>query len=398
MDGLYFLASVGVSLYSCYTSKNIVNFDDLSPYIEKFEKDGVVVIPNILSSDELDEVRKGLHKALLSHKVDPFNLKETSKNITSLSSTGGAGGVLDFFYYNFKLQLIENQKIFSIFKRLFKLWNNKSVNNSVENDVWSHPFGNFDDEIGYAYIDRVCYRLPESYNYSIHDQSNSINGGNSDVRGKKKRDRHLQRSLTPHLDCCPHKLFEEKTVLNAVKWRPIQAFVALTDCTTPNHGGFEACYGLHHDFNNWAHNRPADNVSRITTTTTTTTGEAPCKGDFTPIRPGLDVSVLEGMQHVSVPAGGLCLWDNRIPHANARFNHGEPREAIYVSILPAVSCNKRYAKEQLKALQQGIAPGDQWREKKKQMLSASNKVVIGTDYHYSFNPLARKLLLMESWY
>ena len=102
MDAIYFLFSISFNFYFRDDSNYVVNSDYLSSYIEKFEKDGVVVIPNILSSDELHKVRKGLHNALLSHKIDPLNLEETSKNITSLSSTGGAGGVLDFFYYDLR--------------------------------------------------------------------------------------------------------------------------------------------------------------------------------------------------------------------------------------------------------------------------------------------------------
>ena len=70
MDAIYFLFSISFNFYFRDDSNYVVNSDYLSSYIEKFEKDGVVVIPNILSSDELHKVRKGLHNALLSHKID----------------------------------------------------------------------------------------------------------------------------------------------------------------------------------------------------------------------------------------------------------------------------------------------------------------------------------------
>ena len=40
------------------------------------------------------------------------------------------------------------------------------------------------------------------------------------------------------------------------KWRPIQAFIALTDTLNADEGGFEAAPGLHLAFDDWVANRP----------------------------------------------------------------------------------------------------------------------------------------------
>ena len=40
------------------------------------------------------------------------------------------------------------------------------------------------------------------------------------------------------------------------KWRPIQAFVALTDTIHPDEGGFEAAPCLHAFFDEWVAKRP----------------------------------------------------------------------------------------------------------------------------------------------
>jgi hypothetical protein len=101
----------------------------------------------------------------------------------------------------------------------------------------------------------------------------------------------LQRSLTPHLDCCPHNLYssEKVCVLISVmiqiiaisnitpvklkkfpKWRPIQAFVALTDSTNADEGGFEAAPRMHAEFDQWVARR-APTISRDSDGQTVTT-------------------------------------------------------------------------------------------------------------------------------
>ena len=72
---------------------------------------------------------------------------------------------------------------------------------------------------------------------------------------KKKKLRSLQRSLNPHLDCCPDTFCDPKHA-KTTKWRPIQCFVSLTDNLEPHTGGFEAVLGgFHRSFDDWARNR-----------------------------------------------------------------------------------------------------------------------------------------------
>lgn len=103
--------------------------------------------------------------------------------------------------------------------------------------LYQHPYGPFHSRQGYMYIDRVCFRLPDAIS--------------SELGTSKKRP--LQRSLTPHLDCCPHNLYKSEKL--HPKWRPIQAFLALTDAYNPNEGGFEACLGHHRVFDEWTKSR-----------------------------------------------------------------------------------------------------------------------------------------------
>lgn len=78
---------------------------------------------------------------------------------------------------------------------------------------YQHPYGKFNHEHPLLYIDRACFRVPDEIS-ELH----------STDKDKKKG---LQRSLTPHIDCCPHKMFDDGDKQYA-KWRPIQAFISLT--------------------------------------------------------------------------------------------------------------------------------------------------------------------------
>ena len=60
---------------------------------------------------------------------------------------------------------------------------------------------------------------------------------------------------------------------------------------------------------------------------------APCHA-----RPREDARVIEEVGHVPLRAGCAVFWDQRIPHANARFNRGPAaREVIYGGWLPRVA-------------------------------------------------------------
>ena len=79
--------------------------------IEHYKEHGFVVVPGVLSAEEVAETRSGLHAYLLSRGVDMNNLADTGHHLAQLSSTGGAGGVLDVFWETFKLRLLDHAGI-----------------------------------------------------------------------------------------------------------------------------------------------------------------------------------------------------------------------------------------------------------------------------------------------
>ncbi|CAM9203507.1 unnamed protein product [Chrysoparadoxa australica] len=213
---------------------------------------------------------------------------------------------------------------------------------------FEHEFQDLDPEKGFIYIDRVCCRIPDAIN-DLH-----ANKSAGDKQGKRSRSRGIQRSLTPHLDCCPHGPFPDRSKPYP-KWRPIQSFIALTDTLEADQGGFECVRGFHKEFASWASSREGQ-VNRGGVLQ-----PPPCVGDFTPIRPQQDAQVLQRVNHVSVPAGAAVFWDRKLPHANAAKNTSQQcRQVVYCGLIPYCEMNTNFAAHQLQKLSLRIKPTDQW--------------------------------------
>jgi hypothetical protein len=251
--------------------------------IATFLQDGVLVVDDLLSPTEVqDALQNGLARTLRQQaNVDVNDLYHTGRNLQRLSSTNGSGGVLDVFYDAWKINIALNPILFAWTRQLWKAagycchsqggecsWND-DLNNQDEQCKW-HPYGKFDSnmEQGFAYFDRICYRLPTRLAEELGEeefatQSTLDDGTNMHHPGgqkKKKKRAALQRGLTPHLDCCPDTYYDDDDPTtssnNKTKWRPIQCFVSLTDNLEANTGGFEAAKGFHRNFREWARNRP----------------------------------------------------------------------------------------------------------------------------------------------
>lgn len=343
---------------------------------ETFLRDGVLVIENVLTEAEVNEAMEGLNHTLsrLGVRSTDLNDTESAKALQGLSSTNGSGGVLDIFYEDWKLAIATKANIFHMTTQLWQ------VAYCLESKP-HHPYGEFDSKQGYAYIDRICYRLPTELSEQL---------GNGINRQRKKRSRAIQRSLTPHLDCCPEKMYE-----NVAKWRPIQCFVSLTDNVEANTGGFEAAKGFHTEFERWKATRPLARVSRVENGVETAVFvPAKCVGEYTHIRPKEDREVMERVHHVPVRAGSAVFWDNRIPHANAYRHTGTaPRVVVYCSFLPDIELNRVYVKEQLRKYYANEPITDQWngidgRQSDEEEPGQNN---------YEFSALGRKLMGIDSW-
>lgn len=347
---------------------------------------GVLVVPNVLSQDEVTEALTGFHETLAAYGVDVHNLEQTGSHLQQLSSTGGSGGVLDIFYADWKTKISTHPKLFHITSQLWKAAychqgeTHEQLSAAQEQFKW-HPYSKFDPAQGYAYIDRVGYRIPTQLATRLGTTS------------KKNKIIPIQRSLTPHLDCCPENPFPHNT-----KWRPIQCFVSLTDNTAANTGGFEAVPGFHREFADWASQRPPTLVTRKGGETVSL--PAPCVGEYTHIRPREDAAILKRVQHIPVTSGSAVFWDNRIPHANAYRHEGtEPRVVVYTSFLPNIPINRQYALQQLQQMRQGQRPpssGGLWIQPETSLVSVEQPgpPVLLED---ELTKLQRRLFAIDNW-
>jgi len=362
---------------------------------EQFLRDGILVVDEILSQSEVEEAKKGLEETLKRNGVNNESLltgtpedEDSARALQQLSTTNGSGGVLDIFYEDWKLDICQNENLFRI---TTELWEAAYACSEGEEErsscCWwqQHPYGSFDCKKGYIYIDRICYRLPTKIAEKLGDKINS---------DKKKRLRKIQRSLTPHLDCCPDKLFQ-----NAAKWRPIQCFVSLTDNLEANTGGFEAAKGFHRDFPDWVKNRrPTIVVQKNKGGSSTKSAiSPPCVGEYTHIRPKEDRDVMERVCHIPIHAGSAVFWDNRIPHSNAYKHMGtSPRCVVYCSFLPDVELNRSYVTNQCIKFKTKKPVTDQWNQPKteNEMCEGSGQ---NKKQHYTFTSLGRKLMGIDPW-
>lgn len=383
--------------------------------IEEFLETGVCVIPAVLSEEEVAAALDSLHHSDNMLARSGFNSEDmvrTAESLSSLSATSGAGGILEVYYEDWKLRLAEHPRIVGSIQTL---WHHTYCAYSRVCDIascpetavagaaaagaasaaaegamhFSHSFGPFNCEQGYMYIDRICYRLPQNVIDSVsvsaaatveQAETNDSAGAAAGMSRRKAKRRMLQRSLGPHLDCCPHRMYDASSMR---KWRPIQAFVALSDSLNSDEGGFEACRGLHKRFEEWANERTARAAA-----VGGVGSEPPCVGQFTPVRPAEDRDIIDGFCAVPCRRGDLVCWDFRIPHANARFNRAaHPRIAVYIGLLPGVLLNAAYAQQQLQQFRDGVVPNDQWQEGQMDKQHCN----------FQFSALGRKLMNIDPW-
>lgn len=269
------------------------------------------------------------------------------------------------------------------------------------------------------YIDRIGFRIPTDTAEEIgktiaSEKQHSDNTIMRNQTKKKWRHRPIQRSLTPHFDCCPETYHD---IANKTKWRPIQCFVSLTDNLQPNTGGFEAVPGFHREFHAWTQNgrRSAHEDEQPT-------HPCPCVGEYTHINPSHDRAILDRVTHIPVKSGHAVFWDNRIPHGNAYRNdshlHDETeknetsltvlkesgaRAVVYCSFLPDIDINRCFVKRQLIDWKCQRAPrvGDRWikREESDEANNYQEQTIndSASQLESRLTKVGRKLLGLDEW-
>mmetsp|Transcript_12413 Transcript_12413/g.29099 ORF Transcript_12413/g.29099 Transcript_12413/m.29099 type:complete len:337 (+) Transcript_12413:189-1199(+) len=287
-------------------------------------RNGYVVLP-ALTEEEVANARAGLHKSLSTVGVDVNNLEATAPNIRYAGN--GVGGIVEMYYQEWKLALHQHPKLFGT---VAALWN--ATYASGKTPGYETPLGSFDPSRGYIYIDRAGFRIPDRIiqMYPVEDRAQP-----------------LQFGVHPHFDCDPLALWgaaaRAETTGMAPRWRPLQAFVSLTDSLIGNEGGFEAVPGFHKHFEEYFRQRPWGQNNH----------------EFYSLVPGAHDDVLSMFRHIDVQAGDIVVWDWRLAHSNAHKHTGDgTREVVYLGYLPDVHLNHDYAEEQADKYKHGEAPPD----------------------------------------
>jgi len=209
--------------------------------------------------------------------------------------------------------------------------------------LWAHPHGALEDGV-WAHVDRVGFR--------VADDDDHHNEPPQPPPERRRRRRPAQRSLTPHLDCCPDAMHRSPH-----RWRPIQCLLALSGGLGPDEGGFECVPGFHREFGAYYEQRASRGTFPKDDPTT-----LPCVGDFIAVSARDDAGLLRRFRHIRVPPGAALFWDRRIPHANARRNTSRvPRRVLYGGFLPrGPPLNAAYARAQLARLRTAAPQPDFW--------------------------------------
>lgn len=239
--------------------------------INEFIENGVVVIENVLNHEEINYYRKCFHDEIskLSYDYEDIIINNNTEGIkfNEIKSKLNKS-----FYYKWKMELQSDKRIYDIFHKL--LYNCANFYGFKVNENFKI----------YPFIDRIGFRLPDSI--------------------------HKDGGLNLHVD----KIGK--------KFRPIQAFISLTDQLGSNHGGLQLVKKFHISSNLTHEQIKSLNLKD-------------------------NHELISKLNNINLKAGSLVLWDFRLPHkTNKNFISDDTREVIYLSYLPDTKLNYQYAKDQ----------------------------------------------------
>jgi hypothetical protein len=257
--------------------------------LEEYNRYGVLVIENILTDDEVETARNGLHDQLLGLGIDHYKvLMGEQKLEEGVRLKSSASKIM---YSKWKMDICLHEKVYGTMRELILATYGGAKG-------FEQPFGPFDDIR--ALIDRVCWRLPDI------------------IRNEGGLQLHLDRNPSdPYgsLKC----------------FRPIQAFVTLTDHFGSDYGGLKVVKGFHNEIDEYFKNEKFIEA-----------------GPFFRMHSKSYSALEKRLESVIAPKGSLVCWDNRIPHATSNILAGsDTREVVYVGWLPNIPLNEKYCQEQL---------------------------------------------------
>jgi len=281
--------------------------DDIEEKIQEYLNDGVTVVENLFDEKEVEQIRNDFHHQLLGMGINHEEIiKKTAEPPNDVRVKGKPSRI---FYNKWKIDACTNQKVYNVVKRIFE-----HTYFSGKTPGFEHIYGKSDDII--LYMDRVCYRYPDSI---------KAEGG-----------------LGLHLDRNPYDPYLLKSNGEKKLFRPIQAFITLTDHYGSDTGGLRVVKGFHKKIDSYFKD-PTESVST--------------KGEFFRLNSKSHTKLEKECQPINAKKGSLVLWDNRLPHDTCKKLSGyDTREVIYVGFLPNIALNQKYVITQLEHIKKNIPP------------------------------------------
>ena len=274
-----------------------------SEHLAAYIRDGFVVIEGVLTDEEVAAVREAFHNDLRREGIDHEDV------LAGISPPPAEcaikSPIADLYYSTWKMFGVHLAP--RVVQTMLALQRATFLNPELA-DKFPGP-SRPASQNQFAYIDRVCYRLPNR------------------IRNEK--------GLALHLDRHPTKPFA-----NIKKWRPIQAFVTLTDHWGGATGGLQVVPGFHH----------TDYFAKG--------GEVKeSAGEFFRMTDHSYDRLRKELITVQAPKGSLVCWDNRLPHATcAQLEGGDSREVVFTGFLPDIELNRAYVAKQRECFLRGLSP------------------------------------------
>lgn len=343
-------------------------------HIQTFHRDGVVVIENVLTSEEVATARNGLHRELLSSGIDhDAILSGASEFKEGIRIKSKAGSI---FYGKWKMDVHLHPTVYTTMRQLF------DATFFSDNPLYKCPAYLHERDIG-AYIDRVAWRLPDHVcaegGLALHLDRNPF----------KPYSDHLLKWLGGNR---PHRQISLSNERD-MKWRPIQAFVTLTDHYGSDSGGLRVVKGFHHRIDDFFRNGDPTSapIKEFSTRKMSSSSNhfnvansQHFKGEFFRMHGKSYAAVEKQLQPIDAPAGSLVCWDNRLPHATAdHLVSHDTREVVFTGWLPKTGLNMNYMQSQLKNIELNLAPP----------AYKQDDIPVDRDWKWTdLTPLQRKLL------
>jgi hypothetical protein len=273
-------------------------------HVREFCETGVVVVESVFSEEEVAAIRDRFHTQLATRGIHHERVLRGEQVLEQGARV--KGNAASIFYAKWKLDTHLNARVVDCSRELLV-----QTFGSSKRPGYEHPFGAFTDVV--PYIDRVCYRTPDS------------------IRAESGLEMHIDNNPTnPYL----------AGQGGLKKWRPIQALLTLTDHFGSDCGGLRVVRGFHRETDQYFAGKTFEG-----------------KGEFCRLHDKAHARLRERLEPVFAPRGSLIFWDGRLPHATCqRLAGGDTREVVYIGFLPRVELNAKYWLLQAAALRANRFP------------------------------------------